>query len=72
MLPQAPSSTHPRPLEAKPGNGEWRLGVQLDYRTPNGSTRHETVRLSRFQLHLPHRHAHTGVCQQTAIAFARD
>ena len=23
----------PRPLEVKPGNGEWRLGVQLDYRT---------------------------------------
>src|SRR4029077_14243196 len=27
------STALPRPLEVKPGNGEWRLGVQLDYRT---------------------------------------
>jgi hypothetical protein len=81
------STALPRPLEVKPGNGEWRLGVQLDYRTgtcaelsaanrqspsrllitfhtPNGPTQHETVRLRRYQLHLPHRHARTGVCQQ--------
>jgi len=60
------STAPPRPLEVKPGNGEWRLGVQLDYRTGTCAELSAANRQSASRLLITF-HAPNGPTQHESV-----
>ena len=60
------STAPPRPLEVKPGNGEWRLGGQLDYRTGTCAELSAANRQSASRLLITF-HAPNGPTQHESV-----
>jgi hypothetical protein len=60
----------PRPLEVKPGNGEWRLGVQLDFLTGTCTELTSPTAKSPFQLLITF-HVPNGPTQRQAVRLGR-